>query len=251
MRYQLPVLLTSVLAAQEPDLRAVQIAGGITAPTDIQNAGDGSGRLFIVEQAGLIRILRNGSLLSQPFLDIRNRTKIDSERGLLGLAFPPGFAQKQRFYVNYNDLNGDTVVAMYRVSANLDLADAASETILLPIRQPFPNHNGGQVRFGPDGYLYIGMGDGGGAGDPNGNGQNSASLLGKLLRIDVESEPGHYRVPLDNPFINTSGARPEIWALGLRNPWRFSFDRANSDLYIADVGQDTWEEVDYAPASSQ
>jgi uncharacterized protein (TIGR03437 family) len=251
MRYLLPALLTSVLAAQEPDLRAVQIAGGINAPTDIQNAGDGSGRLFLVEQAGLIRILRNGSLLSQPFLDIRNRTKIDSERGLLGLAFPPGFAQKQRFYVNYTDLNGDTVVAMYRVSANPDLADAASETILLPIRQPFPNHNGGQVRFGPDGYLYIGMGDGGGAGDPNGNGQNPASLLGKLLRIDVESEPGRYRVPPDNPFVNTSGARPEIWAVGLRNPWRFSFDRANSDLYIADVGQDTWEEVDYAPASSR
>jgi len=248
MRYLLPVLLTSLLAAQEPDLRAVHITGGINAPTDIQNAGDGSGRLFIVEQGGLIRILRNGALLSQSFLDIRSRTRGGGERGLLGLAFPPGFSQKQRFYVNYTDLNGDTVIAMYRVSSNPDLADAASETILLQIRQPFANHNGGQLRFGPDGYLYVGMGDGGSAGDPQGHGQNLSSLLGKMLRIDVESEPGRYRVPPDNPSFDAPGARPEIWARGLRNPWRFSFDRANGDLYIGDVGQNSWEEISYSAA---
>jgi uncharacterized protein (TIGR03437 family) len=175
---------------------------------------------------------------------------VDAERGLLGLAFPPGFAQKQRFYVDYTDLNGDTIVAQYRVSSNPDVADAASETVLLKIAQPFANHNGGQVRFGPDGYLYIAMGDGGSAGDPLGNGQNRGALLGKLLRVDVESDPGRVRIPPDNPFVNVAGTRPEIWAFGLRNPWRFSFDRAAGDLWIGDVGQDSYEEVDFQPASS-
>ncbi|HEV8145788.1 MAG TPA: PQQ-dependent sugar dehydrogenase, partial [Bryobacteraceae bacterium] len=192
-----------------------------------------------------------GTLVDTPFLDIRSKTRAEGERGLLGLAFPPGFAQSQRFYVNYTDLNGNTVIAQYRVSANADVATASSEIILLPINQPFPNHNGGQLRFGPDGYLYIGMGDGGSAGDPRGNGQNAGVLLGKLLRVDVESDPGRVRIPPDNPFANRPGMRGEIWALGLRNPWRFTFDRATKDLWIADVGQDKYEEIDFQPASSR
>jgi uncharacterized protein (TIGR03437 family) len=238
-----------LLAAQE--LRTVQVASGVSAPSDIQNAGDGSGRLFLVQQSGLIRILRDGALVSTPFLDIRTKTRLDGERGLLGLAFPPGFRDKQRFYVDYTDLNGDTVIARYRVTSNGDVADAASETILLKIAQPFSNHNGGQVRFGPDGYLYIAMGDGGSSGDPQRNGQNLGSLLGKILRIDVESDLTRVIVPADNPFVANAGARGEIWAYGLRNPWRFSFDRATRDLWIADVGQDTYEEVDFQPASSR
>jgi uncharacterized protein (TIGR03437 family) len=248
MRLLLGLLLASCAFAQE--IRTVQVATGITGPTDIQTPGDGSGRMFVVQQNGVIRIVKNGTVLPTPFLDIHTKTTADGERGLLGLAFPPGFAQKQRFYVDYTDLNGNTVIAQYRVSANPDVADAASEVALLHITQPFANHNGGQVRFGPDGYLYIGMGDGGSAGDPMGNGQNLSTLLGKLLRIDVESAPGQVRIPPDNPFVNQAGARGEIWAYGLRNPWRFSFDRANHDLWIADVGQDTYEEVDLQPAAS-
>ena len=236
------------LAAQQ--IQFVQVASGLTDPTDIQSANDGSGRLFLVRQNGIIRILRNGALLPQPFLDISSKTHLDGERGLLGLAFPPGYAQSGLFYVDYTDLRGDTVIAQYRVSSDPDAADPASEVVLLRITQPFSNHNGGQVRFGPDGFLYIGMGDGGSAGDPLGNGQSLSTLLGKLLRIDVESAPGQVRIPPGNPFVNRSGTRPEIWAYGLRNPWRFSFDSATNDLWIADVGQDTYEEVDFQPASS-
>ena len=233
------------------DIHTVQVVGGLTSITDIQNAGDGTGRLFVVQQSGVIRVMRNGSLLTTPFLDIHGKTTGVGERGLLGLAFPPGFAGTQRFYVDYTNLNGDTVIAQYRMSANPDVADAASEIVLLTIAQPFANHNGGQVRFGPDGYLYIAMGDGGSGGDPLGNGQNLGVLLAKLLRIDVESSPGQVRIPADNPFVNTAGARGEIWAYGLRNPWRFSFDRVTHDLWIADVGQDTYEEVDLQPAASR
>jgi uncharacterized protein (TIGR03437 family) len=248
MRRLLGMLLAASLWGQE--VRTVQVANGVSLPTDIQHAGDGSGRLFLVDQSGVIRILKNGSVSPTPFLDIHTRVTNDGERGLLGLAFPPGFAQKQRFYVDYVDINGNTVIAQYRVTANPDIADPASETALLHITQPFTNHKGGQVRFGPDGYLYIGMGDGGSGGDPMGNGQNLNTLLGKLLRIDVESSPGQVRIPPDNPFVNNTGARGEIWAYGLRNPWRFSFDRATNDLWIADVGQDTYEEVDLQPAAS-
>ena len=250
MGYWLLAGLGFVLGLSGQEIRTTQIASGINAPTDIQTANDGSGRLFFVQQNGLVRIFKSGAVSSQPFLDIRAKTTGDGERGLLGLAFPPGFAQKQRFYVDYTDLNGDTIIAQYRVSSNPDVADAASEVVLLKIDQPFSNHNGGQVRFGPDGFLYIAMGDGGSGGDPFRNGQNRGALLGKLLRIDVESDPGRVRVPPDNPFANVARARPEVWAYGLRNPWRFSFDRATNDLWIADVGQDTYEEVDFQPASS-
>jgi uncharacterized protein (TIGR03437 family) len=242
-------LLAVQLEGQE--IQFTQVASGIAAPTDIQNAGDGSGRLFVVRQNGIVRVLRDGVLLPAPFLDITSKTRGEGERGLLGLAFPPGFAQSGRFYVNYTDLSGDTVIAQYRVSSNPDLADPASEIVLLRIDQPFANHNGGQLRFGPDGYLWIGMGDGGSAGDPRGYAQNLGSLLGKMLRVDVESDPGRVRIPPDNPFVNTPGAGAEIWAYGLRNPWRFSFDRLTRDLWIGDVGQNEYEEVHFAPASSR
>src|SRR5262249_35604498 len=156
-------------------------------------------------------------------------------RGLLGLAFPPGYAQSGRFYVDYTDLNGDTIVGQYRVTANPDITDAASEIVVLKVKQPFANHNGGQGRFGPDGYLYIALGDGGSGGDPFGNGQNLGVLLAKLLRVDPETTPGQLRIPSSNPFVNVPGARGEVWAYGLRNPWRFSFDRVTHDLWIADV----------------
>ncbi len=232
----------SAVSGQE--IRLTPVAAEIDAPTDIQHAGDGSGRLFLVQQNGLIRVLRNGSVEATPFLDIRTKTRAAGERGLLGLAFSPSFAQNGRFYVNYTNLSGTTIVAMYTAGSD-------TETILLQIAQPFSNHNGGQLRFGPDGYLYIGMGDGGSAGDPQNHGQNRNSLLGKMLRVDVESEPGRVRIPADNPFVNTAGTRPEIWALGLRNPWRFAFDRVTGDLWIADVGQNLYEEINFQAASSR
>ncbi len=229
----------------------VRVAEGIEKPTDIQHAGDGSGRLFVVQQEGLVRILRNGAVLREAFLDIRSKTRGEGESGLLGVAFPPDFATRQRLYANYTNLDGNTVIAQYRVSNNPDIADADSEVVLMTMAQPYENHNGGQIRFGPDGYLYVGMGDGGAGGDPHGYSQSPTSLLGKMLRIDVESEPGTVRIPADNPFRETPGTRPEIWALGLRNPWRFSFDRSTGDLWIGDVGQETWEEVDFQPAASR
>jgi uncharacterized protein (TIGR03437 family) len=232
------VTVISLLAQQQPAIRLNRLASGVSQPTDIQNCGDGTGRLFFVQQDGLIRIFKNGALLPSPFLDIRDRTRPGGERGLLGLAFPPKYFRKQYFYVDYTDLTGTTTIARYRTTANPDVADPQSEQILLTINQPFANHNGGQLRFGPDGYLYIGMGDGGSANDPLGNGQNPNALLGKILRMDVESN------------VNAQEYIPEIWAIGLRNPWRFSFDRTTGDLWIADVGQDRYEEVDFQPASS-
>ncbi len=196
-----------------------------------------------------MRILQGGSLLPTPYLDITDRVGADSsERGLLGLAFDPQYKQNGFFYVNYTDLNGNTVIARFKVTADPNLADPASEKKLLGVQQPFANHNGGSVVFGPDGFLYLGLGDGGSAGDPYGNGQSTNTLLGKILRIDVEhGDP--YAIPPGNPFAN-GGGKPEIWAYGLRNPWRFSFDPATGDMYIGDVGQDTWEEIDYLPAGS-
>lgn len=220
------------------------VASGLQRPVDIQNAGDDSGRLFIVEQAGRILVYENGRVSPTPFLDIINEVgSSGNEQGLLGLAFHPQYTQNGFFYVNYTDRNGDTVIARFQVSSDPNVADPASETALLHVDQPFPNHNGGVLAFGPDGYLYVGLGDGGSGGDPLGNGQNTGVLLGKILRLDVNSgDP--YTVPVDNPFGN------EVWAYGLRNPWRFSFDRTTGDLWIGDVGQGAWEEIDYLPAGS-
>jgi glucose/arabinose dehydrogenase len=231
------------------------IVSGLAEPTAIAHAGDGSGRLFVVEQGGQVRILRDGVLSPTPFLNLSGRILSGGERGLLGLAFPPGYADKGYFYVDYTRTgDGATVVSRFRGTADADLADLASEEVLLVVPQPFSNHNGGQLAFGPDGMLYVALGDGGSGGDPQGNGQNPDSLLGKLLRLDVEggSTPGGppYRIPPDNPFVGDSAARDEIWATGLRNPWRFSFDRLTGDLYIADVGQGRMEEIDFQAAAS-
>jgi glucose/arabinose dehydrogenase len=226
-----------------PAVSLTSVASGLDEPLLVTHAGDGSGRLFVVERGGVIRIVRNGAVEPTPFLDISALVRTSgSEQGLLGLAFPPDYAKKRHFYVNYTDRSGDTVVARYRLGADADVADPASAKVLLRQAQPYANHNGGHLAFGPDGYLYIGLGDGGSGGDPQGNGQNPRTLLGKLLRIDVESGADPYAIPKDNPFGN------EIWALGLRNPWRFSFDRATGDLYIADVGQNAYEEVNFQPA---
>lgn len=222
-------------------------------PILVTHAGDGSGRLFVVEQAGRILILENGRLRAEPFLDITDKiTTGGNEQGLLGLAFHPDYRSNGLFFAHYSRASdGDTIIARYQVSNNPNVAERNSETIILTVGQPERNHNGGSIEFGPDGYLYIGMGDGGGAGDRHGrfgNGQALNTLLGKILRIDVNVDT--YRVPNDNPLVNLADALPEIWSYGLRNPWRFSFDRATGDLYIADVGQNSKEEINFQPASS-
>ncbi len=229
-----------------------EVTGGLDRPTGLVNAGDGSGRLFVIEQAGRIIVLKDGAILPTPFLDLTEKVDCCGERGLLGLVFHPNYGENGFFYVDYTERTGNqnfTVIARFSVSTNdPNQADPGSELPMLRIEQPFLNHKGGQLQFGPDGHLYIGMGDGGSAGDPLDNGQSLQTLLGKILRIDVDNnEP--YAVPADNPFINGGGLW-EIWAYGLRNPWRFSFDKRNGDLYIADVGQDAWEEIDYLPAGS-
>jgi glucose/arabinose dehydrogenase len=241
----IPATETPSSVSTFPDPNAYQwqmIASGLARPVDLQT--DGSGRLFIIEKVGRIRILQDGQLLDQPFLDISDR--VDSsgnEQGLLGLAFHPQYAQNGRFFVNYTDNNGDDVIWRFQVTGDPNVADPNSEVKLLGIDDPFENHNGGVLAFGPDGYLYAGFGDGGSQGDPFGNAQNKGSLLGKILRVDVNSgDP--YAIPADNPFGN------EVWAYGLRNPWRLSFDRLTGDLFIGDVGQNTWEEIDYLPAGS-
>jgi glucose/arabinose dehydrogenase len=224
------------------------VASGLSFPLYLTTPA-GDARLFIVEKGGAIRIVKDGALLPAPFLSLADRVSTGGEQGLLGLAFDPAYATTGRFVVHYTDVNGNTVVSMFRVSAGgPDLADPASESVLLTAEQPFANHNGGQILFGPDGMLYIGLGDGGSDGDPGGRGQAVTDLLGDILRVDVSSGTG-YTVPADNPFVGRADARPEIWSYGLRNPWRFSFDPATGDLYIADVGQNAWEEVDVVTAA--
>lgn len=230
--------------------RLEPLVGGLDDPIGIENAADGSGRLFVIEKVGRIRIVRNGALVGRPFLDITSRVLSSGfEQGLLGLAFDPGYRDNGRFYVNYIDLNGNTVIARYQVSNDPDFVNPATEAILLGVDQPFPNHNGGQLAFGPDRYLYVGLGDGGSGGDPQGNGQNTNTLLGKILRLDVSGGAG-YTIPVGNPFAGQAGKRAEIWAYGLRNPWRFAFDRLTGDLYIGDVGQGQWEEVNFQPVGA-
>lgn len=254
MHAALPLLLVlllapAILCAQSAGFRLAKVSQNLELPTHIVHAGDGSGRLYVVEQRGRIRYV--DSLDAVPlFLDISDRVGCCGERGLLGLAFPPGYTAKRWFYVYYTNRSGDIVISRFRLSGT-GQGDQTTEEVILSIAHPlFANHNGGQIAFGPDGFLYIGTGDGGGAGDPLGNGQRTSSLLGKILRIDVEGGVSPYSVPAGNPFVSRAGYRPEIWALGLRNPWRFSFDRANGDLYIADVGQNNFEEVNWQPASS-
>ncbi|MGH9340549.1 MAG: PQQ-dependent sugar dehydrogenase [Acidobacteriota bacterium] len=243
-------LYLSSNALAESTIQLVPLVSGLSSPLYVTHAGDGSERLFIVEQAGRILIFQDGTLLATPFLDINDRVISGGERGLLGLAFHPDYEENGRFFVNYTRQNDGltTVVAEYQVSAeNPDMA-SRQETILLEFSQPFTNHNGGMLAFGPDGYLYIGTGDGGSGGDPQGNAQNRSNLLGKILRIDVDRglpEAGSpYAIPPDNPFMDDPASRGEIWAYGLRNPWRFSFDRAGGRLFAGDVGQSAWEEVD-------
>lgn len=235
--------LLRVDATAAVDLRA--LASGFESPTYLTGAHDGSGRLFIVEQRGRIRIIAGGSIQSTPFLDITDRVRYGGEMGLLGLAFHPAYASNGRFFVNYTRIGPDgleTVIAEYSVStSNPNAAARDSEQILLTFTQPFENHNGGMLEFGPDGFLYIGTGDGGSGGDPQRNGQNLGTLLGKLLRIDVDSAKP-YAIPPDNPFIGRG--RGEIWAYGLRNLWRFSFDHATGRLFAGDVGQNRYEEID-------
>ena len=209
----------------------------------------GDARLFVVEKGGAIRIIKDGALLPTPFLDLSALVSGGNEQGLLGLAFDPRYASNGRFFVDYTDTDGNTVLASYVVSSNPDVADAGSAVVRLRQDQPFPNHNGGQLVFGPDGYLYVGLGDGGGAGDPNGHGQDPRDLLGSILRIDVSGATG-YTSPATNPRADNASWAPEVWNIGLRNPWRFAFDRANGDLYIADVGQGEREEIDVSPSPS-
>ena len=247
-------------AVNWPNLSLAPAITGTTSPVYVTHAGDSSGRLFVVERAGRVKIYANGAYLST-FLDISSIVDSQSyiERGLLSIAFAPGYPSKGHFYVYYTDLSGDLVVARYFSTSDPNIADSSHGKMVLTIPHPsFANHNGGQLQFGPnDGFLYLGPGDGGGGGDPANNAQNPNILLGKILRIDVESgnpttytSPFTYSIPSSNPFTETAGYRSEIWALGVRNPWRFSFDRMNGDLYTADVGQNCYEEVDFEPAHS-
>jgi glucose/arabinose dehydrogenase len=232
-----------------PTLTLTSAVTGLTHPLDLQFPNDGSGRMFIVQQAGSIRIAANGTLLATAFLDITSKVDSGGEKGLLGLAFHPQFTTNRLFYIHYDRVVSgqmQSVIAEYQASAtDPNQADPASERILLTVNQPFPNHKGGQIAFGPDGFLYIGLGDGGSENDPLLNGQNLQTLLAKMLRIDVDHQSGglQYAIPPSNPFVS-GGGLPEIWAYGLRNPWRFSFERGTGRLFAGDVGQDSFEEVD-------
>jgi len=224
------------------------VAEGLDAPLAIAHTNDGSGRIFVAEQRGTVRMVQDGSVRGEPLLDIADRVRARGEQGMLGIAFHPDFPADPRLFVDYTDRSGTTVVSSFPVDG--ERADATAETVILRIDQPYANHNGGAIAFGPDGYLYVATGDGGAGGDPHGFGQALDTHLGKILRLDIDASMGEatYSVPADNPFVDRTSARPEIWLTGLRNPWRMSFDRATGDLWIGDVGQNAWEEIDVARA---
>lgn len=231
-----------------PPLKLTQVTDGLTAPVFVTGASGDESRLYVVEQVGTIRIIKDGVLLPDPFLDVSGEIAFGGERGLLGLAFHPEYAKNGRFFINYTAPEGgpagQTVIAEYARSADADKAEPAVKQVLFTVPQPYVNHNGGMVVFGKDGYLYIGMGDGGSGGDPQGNGQKLTSKLGKILRIDVDNYP----TPAPGNLPVNEGSDPDIWDWGVRNPWRFSFDRCTGDMYMADVGQDVWEEVNVEKA---
>ena len=247
-----------------PDAGNVQfqlVADGFERPIYVTHAGDGSGRLFVVEQVGFIHVIQDGEVLEHPFLAVNHLahwlfsfTPADnhSENGLLGMAFHPGYRENGIFYIYYTDREGNSALERYRVDeTDPNRADLESGQVILTVDQPHQNHNGGMLAFGPDGYLYLALGDGGWGGNQRENGQRLDTLLGSILRIDVNTEGvADYRIPADNPFVDEEEAQPEIWAYGLRNPWRFSFDRATGDLWIGDVGETDWEELNYQPANS-
>lgn len=246
----------TTLQAQNPPIIDLELfASGFDGPVEIKNAGDD--RLFIVEQSGLIRILNtDGSINDEPFLDLTNVINdAGFEEGLLGLAFHPDYATNGLFYVNYIETisgSDNTVISSFTVSDDANIADPDSQSTILMVSQPFSNHNGGSLQFGTDGFLYIALGDGGSGGDPGNRSQNLNLLLGKLLRIDIDNPNAglNYGIPADNPFVNDNAARDEIWAYGLRNPWKFSFDSENDDLWIADVGQNEIEEINRVSTAS-
>ena len=245
-------LFSFTIAKAQPTFQLKQYATGFSSPIDITNAGDD--RLFIAERAGVIKIIdKDGSTIATPYLDIKSKIKSGGEQGLLGLTFHPNYKENGFFFVNYTNTGGDTHISKFKVSYDPNKGDPASEVVLMKIDQPYSNHNAGDLCFGKDGYLYFGLGDGGSGGDPQGNGQNKKALLGKMIRIDVDKKDNgkEYAIPADNPFVNDDSTLDEIWALGVRNPWRISFDRETDDLWIADVGQDKWEELDFEPAGSK
>lgn len=251
---QSSVITTHDAAPDASQYTWFEAANDFDNPVGVTNAGDGSGRLFVIQQTGTIYVVQpDGSVNNDPFLDISDQLTDDvfqggyTERGLLGLAFHPQFATNGFVFISYTNGDGDSVLVRYHVATdNPDIADTASATEILKVKQPFNDHKGGDVAFGPDGYLYWGLGDGGNVNEPNTRSFDPSLLLGKMLRLNVDADT--YTVPPDNPFVNDSTYQPEIWALGFRNPWRFSFDRATGDLYIGDVGQWNWEEVDFQPA---
>ena len=243
------LLTTLALAQGTPQVRFTPYASGLPQVTTLTHAGDGSGRLYATLQGGQIRVIQKGAVRTAPFLDLSALTRAGGERGLLGLTFDPKFKTNRRLYVHYTDRNGDTVLARYAATADFSRADPNSAKVLFTAKQPYANHNGGQLAFGPDGFLYLGLGDGGSGGDPQNNGQNLGSPLGKILRFDVSGDDA--KPAPGNPFLNRQGANPHIWAYGLRNPWRFSFDRQTGDLIIADVGQNAFEEVNRQPRNSK
>jgi glucose/arabinose dehydrogenase len=246
----LAVLLVPAPGASALSVRLEPVLQGLRQPLDVRAAPDGSGRLFVVEKAGIVRVGRDGQVMEQPFLDLRGIVGArGSEQGLLGMVFHPRYAENGYFYVNYTDTNGDSVVARYQVSADPDIADPGTGSVVLVQPQPYPNHNAGNLMFGPDGYLWIGWGDGGSGGDPQRNGQSGSTWLGKMLRVDVDNG-SPYAIPPDNPYVGSPDILNEIWAFGLRNPWRYSFDALTGDLFIGDVGQGAWEEISFVPAGT-